>query len=255
MSKIAVIGAGNVATHLAMHLHQAGHIITQIFSRSHINAAQLAPLVHAQPISSLTDIQTDVDFILVAVKDDAVAEIANQINQSKAIVAHTSGSAGIAAVSSHSEHGVFYPLQTFSKSKPVNIKKVPFFIEGNNTASQDALIELATSISNTVQSITSEQLKHIHLAAVFACNFSNHMFSIAHNILAEQNVDFNVLAPLISETVNKALQGNPLKAQTGPAARNDKQTMQAQLDKLPSSGLSKEIYELVSKSIIESLNQ
>ncbi|MGB3946541.1 MAG: F420-dependent NADP oxidoreductase [Bacteroidia bacterium] len=246
---IVFIGSGNVATHLALALKKAGHRIIQVYSQHLEHADALAKLVKAQSIDSIELIDKMADIYIVAVKDDAIEVVVKQLQLSDKIVAHTSGSIDMKALKNASKnYGVFYPLQTFSKNKKVDFKTVPICLEANNSDTFTVLLNLA-QISTNVQSINSKQRKSIHLAAVFACNFSNHLYAIADTILQKNKLSLELLKPLIEETAQKIKTTAPVLAQTGPAVRNDKKIMKNHLEMLSSNSDYQKIYELLSKSI------
>jgi len=151
--------------------------------------------------------------------------------------------------------GVFYPLQTFSKNQKINFKDVPICIEANNKKTLNILSNLAKSVSNNIYFTNSEQRKSLHLAAVFACNFTNHLYSISENILKKENIDFEILKPLIIETANKIKNHSPLEMQTGPAIRNDKEIIKEHLKLLKRNKTEQNIYKLLTENIIKISNQ
>lgn len=247
--RIAIIGAGNVASHLAQVLSKK-HSVKQIASRNLARAQQLAEKIPGcEALQNLSDLHSDLDFYILAVSDSAISETAENLPCVAGIVAHTSGSTPIEALkSSGHAQGVFYPLQTFSKEARVDFSSIPFFIEGSSVEAANALSELASSISRTVHLANSELRAKLHLAAVFGCNFANHLWSIANDILAEAGLDFSIMGPLLQTTLDKALNMPPAKAQTGPAARCDMATIERQEAAL--EGIPKDIYTLITKSII-----
>jgi predicted short-subunit dehydrogenase-like oxidoreductase (DUF2520 family) len=248
---IVIIGSGNVATHLAIAFMKAGHRILSVISRNENNAAQIAEKTRSQYSSDFTSVSSEADFIIVAVKDETIAEIASKLNAGNTIVAHTSGSMEMNVFQDHAKNfGVFYPLQTFHKEKELEINEVPFCIEGNNEASAKALSELAKSISSNIHFVDSEKRKVLHVAAVFACNFSNHFYTIAENILAEKNLSLDILRPLIKETALQVMHKSPSQLQTGPAIRGDEKIMQQHLNYLAAKPELAELYKKVSESII-----
>lgn len=250
--KIIFIGAGNVATHLALALHKKGYIISQVYSRHLSTASPLAKALKCAYTDVIAAIDTTADIYIIAVKDDAVSAIANTLRLKNKIVVHTSGSVPMDALKSVSKnYGVFYPLQTFSKNKKINFNNVPVCIEAINLPTLKNLSTLAQSISDNVQKINSEQRKVIHLAAVFACNFSNHLYAIADNILTANKLSLDILKPLIEETATKIMYNTPADVQTGPAVRNDKETMNSHLQLLQGNKEYQRLYQLLSKSIIE----
>lgn len=246
---IVILGSGNVASHLAVALDQH-YNVAQIFSRDFSNAQLLASkLKNCRYTDNLNMLLCDADFYLISVSDDAIREIISDIPQVSGIVAHTSGSVDIGVLGDiGSAQGVFYPLQTFSKKTPLDISKVPFFIEGTDSQSAYELKNIAKSLSDYVYTADSAQRQSLHLAAVFACNFFNHMLVIASKILEAEGYDINVLEPLIEVTLRKAMSVPPLKVQTGPAVRHDMSTIKKHLDRLNS--FDKDIYSIITEAII-----
>lgn len=249
--KIVLIGAGNVATNIGNAIVSAGHEVSQVWSKTAPSSNQLAKKLGAKPITDIRKLNTNADIYILAIKDDAIRSIAEKIKLKDKLIVHTSGSTDTTVLRKSSEnYGAFYPLQTFSKNKSVNFNAVPLFIEASNKASEKKLLELAGHLSRIVHVANSEKRKIIHLAAVFANNFSNHMYVIAESILKKNKIPFEVLIPLIEETVNKVKFNGPAKMQTGPAIRGDKKIMKEHLRMLAKDKLSKKIYRLVSKSIL-----
>ena len=247
---ISIIGAGNLATQLGNALHKEGYLISQVYSRTQKNAAVLSKKLNAKPISNLKKLSTDASIYIIAVKDDAVEAVAKQLKLKDKIVVHTSGSVSINVLKNCSKnYGVFYPLQTFSKNKTANFKTIPVCIEASNNSTSTTLQYFAKSISGNVQKINSEQRKKIHLAAVFACNFSNHMYAIAETLLKKDKLSLDLLKPLIEETANKIKDNKPNTVQTGPAIRKDKKTMDGHLKLLSKEKDLQKIYTLISDSI------
>lgn len=224
--KTVVIGSGNVASAIAPALEAAGAIdVCQVYSPTPVHAAELAGRLHkAVAVSRPADVATDAELYLVAIKDDAIARIAASLSPvPDAVWLHTSGGIEASEMSSLSpNHGVFYPLQTFSKGREVNLREVPVFIEG---ATEKALLtarRLGEAISPDVIEANGPQRARLHAAAVFACNFTNHLWAIADEILRrETSTDLSVLYPLLRETLRKATLMPPAEAQTGPARRGD----------------------------------
>jgi predicted short-subunit dehydrogenase-like oxidoreductase (DUF2520 family) len=251
-TNIILIGAGNVATQLGLALADAGYKISQVYSKTASAAAALSKKLKANPLTDLKKLDQDAAIYIIAVKDDAIEAIAKQLKLKDKIVVHTSGSVSMEVLKKASKnYGVFYPLQTFTKDKKIDFKAVPICLEGNNKDTSTTLQYFAKSISSNVNLVNSDQRKVIHLAAVFACNFSNHMYAIADDILKKNKLSLDILKPLIEETAQKIRNTSPAKAQTGPAVRGDKKTMEGHLKMLKGDKKLKEIYELVSKHIIK----
>ncbi len=209
IKSISFIGSGNIATHLARVFKSKGFVINEIFSPTTKNASKLALQVGAKVIGNIKDLNLACDLIIICIKDDKIQEVANQLADYKGTIAHTSGSISISVLNQFNYSGIFYPLQTFSKENNVDFTSIPICIEANNKETEDTLVNLAKCLSENVQLINSEQRKAIHLAAVFACNFSNNMYAIAEAILANNNMDLSILKPLIVETANKINQSSP----------------------------------------------
>ncbi len=251
---ITIIGAGRVAWHLSRHLETAGHHICEIWSPDGQSAQQLADrLYEATSTDQLNFEHSEAELFLLAVPDDAIRQIATKLVLPEGtVLAHTSGSKGIDLLTDLPYvAGVFYPLQTFSKEKEVDFRQIPVLIEGETPEATQLLKDIASSLSKKVQYATSEQRKTLHLAAVFACNFTNHLLTIASNILETDELDFKLLHPLINETIQKALHLGPDLAQTGPAIRRDIGTMRAHLESLSDNPELAGIYRLLSESIME----
>lgn len=251
---IAFIGAGNVAWHLAPALDNIGYAVKEVFSRSRSNSSALVKKLYSAEVITITEFDhISADIIIISVPDDAIEEVADQISvPENKIIVHTSGAKPIDLLSYRfSKTGVFYPLQTFSKSKKVDFKDIPILIEGSDRNTEKELFTIARPLSANVKAVSSSDRRYVHLAAVFACNFSNHMLSMAEDILKEKNLDLKLLYPLISETMNKALVMGPKPAQTGPAKRHDLKTLDQHLAMLENNSELAEIYRLLSQHIID----
>ena len=248
MIRVSIIGSGNVAQHLIVAFSKTTDIeLVQVFARKD---AAVAHLINPDKIyTNFNDIIT-ADLFIIAITDDAITEVSAAIPFSNELVVHTSGSVSIEAIDNKNRPGVFYPLQTFSKSKEVDFKTIPICIETKNEKDFEILEKVAKSISNTVYKINSEQRKALHIAAVFVCNFVNHLYQIGNNICIKNDLPFDILKPLIQETANKILTLPPNQAQTGPAKRKDSQTINAHLSFLSDEN-QKEIYKMLTKSIID----
>jgi predicted short-subunit dehydrogenase-like oxidoreductase (DUF2520 family) len=253
--RITIIGSGNVATHLSAAFKNAGHRIVQVYSRNMHNAALLAYHVGAEAIDSPREITGDTDLFILAIKDDAIAEFVPHLSSFNKPIVHTSGAVELQQLLDFTNNaGVFYPLQTFSKTKEVNFREVPLCIEGADETITEMLEGLARDISNNVYRVNSAQRKVLHLAAVFACNFTNHLYSVGEQLLAGSDMSFDMLRPLIAETADKIKEHHPADVQTGPAVRNDDLTMQAHLQMLKKQPDLQEIYTRLSQDIIKNHN-
>ncbi|UII27963.1 DUF2520 domain-containing protein [Fulvivirga maritima] len=252
---VTFIGAGNVAWHLAPALDNAGYAVREVYSSTEKSAKALISRLYQAELKTNLDFSDSASQIfIVSVSDDAIESIAQEIIlPDNAIIAHTSGAQPLSALSySAGENiGVFYPLQTFSKDKKVDFKSTPICIEAENKFTRNTLLDIADTISKKVYKIDSADRKSLHVAAVFACNFTNHFFKIASDILRSKKLEFNLLQPLIAETINKALEIGPDKSQTGPAVRHDFETLDKHMDYLEGNEELSEMYRLISQHIID----
>jgi predicted short-subunit dehydrogenase-like oxidoreductase (DUF2520 family) len=230
--KISFIGAGNVAWHLSQAFEDAGHIICEVYSRDTQKARQLVSMLYDSEIQpDLNFSESETQIIFITVSDDALKSVIERIVLPEGvIVVHTSGTRSLAELQKLLEiysdvpvqTGVFYPLQTFTKEVPIDYKHLPICVEGTSDLVETKLTSLADSISRYVRHVDSDERFILHVAAVFASNFTNHLLSVSHDLLAREQLDFGLLIPLIRTTVEKALQSeDPAKGQTGPARRGD----------------------------------
>nr|WP_294796433.1 Rossmann-like and DUF2520 domain-containing protein [uncultured Mucilaginibacter sp.] len=250
--RITIIGSGNVATHMAAALKNAGHNIVQVYSRDMQNAALLAYHVKAEPVDDLQHLNSDTDVFVIAVKDDVIGVIAEQLAKHDKLMVHTSGATDLYALLAFTDKaGVLYPLQTFSKIKEVNFRQVPLCIEGADASISRQIEELAQSISNNIYRVDGAQRKILHMAAVFACNFPNYLYEVARQLLDDKGLDFELLRPLILETAQKVQERLPAQVQTGPAVRNDIGTMNDHLKLLAETPHLQQIYTMLSQGIIK----
>ena len=243
--QIVLIGSGNVAFHLAKAFSEAQIPISQIFGR---NTTELQKISEQFSIPFSTETLADADLYIISVSDSSIAEVSALIKNKNVLVAHTSGSVSREALSGNYRKSVFYPLQTFSKSKNLDYSKIPFFIDAENENDEEILKNLASKISKNVMLANDEKRKYIHLTAVFACNFVNHLYARAKEISDSQGIPFEYFLPLIDETTQKIHELEPKLAQTGPAIRNDEKVL-----KLHESLLTDEeklkIYKTLNESI------
>lgn len=247
---IVCIGSGNVATHLAMAFKAMGAEIKQVWSPQFRHAERLAALTRSQPFSDWAELSPDADCYLIAVKDDAIAAVAGRLQQVKGIVVHTSGATPLKTLAgAGSGQGVLYPLQTFSRSKPVDLTRVPIGVEGDCSDTLEKVSAIAGLISPLVHPVNTAQRQVLHLSAVFACNFSNHLYALSSSLLSAQGLGFDLIRPLILETAEKVQYAEPREVQTGPAVRQDSQTMLRHLEQLKDQPGLQQIYEMLSDSI------
>lgn len=253
--KIAIIGTGNVAWHLGLALENAGHVLTAIAGRNK-NQVELAASNYYQAQAVIgTDLSNiEADIAILCVSDDAIEEVAQNLKLPlDCVLAHSSGTKPLSSLGyAQTENiGVFYPLQTFTKGKKVDFNNIPICIEADNRNALSSLRSLASSISQTVSELNSKERAVIHLSAVFASNFSNHMLLIAKGIMEHNDMDYDLLKPLITETINKSLSNDPEFAQTGPAKRGDLETLDKQLKALKGDPDTAELYQKVSQHILD----
>lgn len=253
---IVFIGAGNLATNLAKSLHDHGYKIKQVYSRTLRSAKELANMTDASYTSDIQDLVSEADLFILSVTDDAIKEILEKLMVKQGLIVHTAGSVPMNIFESYFEDfGVFYPLQTFNKQKEVDFSNVPVCLEANSEQNLKILDSIARSLTQQVYYLDTEQRLHIHIAAVFACNFTNFMFVSAENILQKQGIPFHILNSLIQETTQKIYDDIPSALQTGPAVRNDKKTVDKHLKLLSDAELFKNLYSFVSDAIRKYYNK
>ncbi len=256
--RVSFIGSGNVAWHLAPELDNHGYFVSEVFSKNPSNAQKLIDRLYN------ASLKTDLDFsnsdsivFIIAVTDDNIVEIAKEIAlPNDAILVHTSGSQPLDVLdfAATENIGVFYPLQTFSKNKKVKFSNIPICIETRNDYTKGLLKTIGERIFNKVIFIDEDERKILHIAAVFACNFTNHMLTLSQDLTKSKDLDFDILKPLIVETIEKALDIGPEEAQTGPAIRNDFQTIQNHLADLENHNDLRSVYDLITQHIINRNN-
>ena len=250
--KIIFIGAGNLATHLATELFNAGHDIVQVYSRTEKSAKLLAVQAGAEPITDLEKLTHDADACIIAVKDSALEMLLPEVcaERTSMVFMHTAGSMPMSLFEGHAEHyGVLYPMQSFSKKRAVNFHEIPCFLEWNDSRAEAVIKQLAENVSDAIYEADSEERKHLHLAAVFASNFVNHCYEMTSQLLRKYDLPFDVMLPLVDETASKVHCMKPSEAQTGPAVRYDENVMNMHMQMLEDEPLMKSIYETMSKSI------
>lgn len=255
--RIVLIGAGNVATSIGGALKAAGHEISALYSRTEQSAKELSEKLRVPYTASLNKLPHDADIYISMLKDDALMQLAPEIValNRKALFVHTAGSLPLSLWkdAGAEKYGVLYPMQTFSKGKRVDIQNVPLFVEGSSEQVLQEIMHMAKSLSQKVKELDSESRKRLHIAAVFACNFTNRMYAISNVLLEESGVDFKVMLPLIEETAEKVATLPPSQAQTGPAIRGDVRVMDSHLESLKSHPDFAEIYKLMSDNILKSI--
>ena len=252
---VSFIGSGNLAWHLAPALDNLGYVVKEVYSRNAKHAAELTGrLYQAEVRKSLDFSASQSKIFVIVVKDDAISSIAQEIVlPDDAILVHTSGSQPLSLLEfAATEHtGVLYPLQTFTKNAKISFKDVPMFIEATDHHAEGVLMGVARALSSKVRKASAEERKALHIAAVFASNFSNHMMTISNELMEANKMDFTWLKPLISETLTKALAIGPANAQTGPAKRGDLRILDEHMEFLRQQPDLAKIYEIISQHIID----
>lgn len=250
--RIVLVGAGNVATHLGMAWQKAGYEIVQVCSRTPASALELANRLGVGYTTSLEEICADADVYVVMLKDAVLQELIPNIvkGRNNALFVHTAGSMPMNVWENHAcRYGVLYPMQTFSKAREVDFTSVSFFVEATGKAELAVLKSMATSLSPKVYEATSAQRASLHMAAVFACNFANHMYALSARLLEKNGLPFDAMLPLIDETARKVHELHPQDAQTGPAVRRDANVMGKHLTMLADEPDLSEMYKIISDSI------
>lgn len=232
---IILIGAGNLATNLGMALCKAGHTIIQVYSRTMASAETLAEKLHSQPTTDIEKLASNADIYIVALKDNVIASLLPDLTKGREdrLFVHTAGSMPADIFKPYvKQYGVLYPMQTFSKTRLVSFEHIPCFIEANTPQTLQTIQQLVSSLCDRVIELPSEKRKLLHLAAVFACNFSNLCYHLADKVLATENIPFDVMLPLIDETALKVHDMPPAMAQTGPAIRYDRNVIDKHIEML-----------------------
>ncbi|WP_298761676.1 Rossmann-like and DUF2520 domain-containing protein [uncultured Psychroserpens sp.] len=246
MISVVILGAGNVAHHLYKAFVSSETVSVKQRYNRHIKSLE----AYKTDVAITDDLNqlVEADIYIIAVSDDAIAELSEQLPFENRFVVHTSGSVSAYDLDKKNRRGVFYPLQTFSKSANIDFSQVPICLETLMKKDYMALKNLASAISTITKRVNSDQRAALHLAAVFVNNFTNQLYRVAHEITESQGAEFDLLKPLILETANKVQDHSPYKAQTGPAKRNDKKTIKRHL-KLLDNEHHKDLYKLLTASI------
>ncbi|WP_139959515.1 Rossmann-like and DUF2520 domain-containing protein [Flavicella sediminum] len=247
MITITLLGGGNLATHLAeLFIKTPGIQLLQIYNR---NLQAISAFKNSTELTDSLNNLKAADIYIICIADKSIKEIADQLTNKKGLLVHTSGAMDIAILGKREKKGVFYPLQSFSKNKPVDFQHIPICIEASTEKDVLLLKDLAEKISTKVYRIDSSQRKTLHIAAVFVNNFVNHLYKIGEDICTENKIPFEILHPLILETATKLNKLSPTEAQTGPASRNDQETIKIHESKLDLQ--QKEIYQLLTAAILK----
>lgn len=254
--KIIIIGAGNVATHLGLAWVEAGYEVAQVYSRTPESAALLGQKLHAQYTHLPENVSRDADVYIFSLKDNSYQDVLDKLNLKSKLLLHTSGSLDLGILKGYSDHiGVIYPLQTFSKNKSIDLGHTPFLLEAKHDSDLKVIQELARAISDNILIISSQQRAILHVAAVVSCNFVNFLYSSAETVLLDNDLNFNLLRPLILETAQKVMSESPYLVQTGPAKRGDSTVIETHVELLQKYPELQRLYKDFSRQIIVSYQQ
>ncbi|MFW5777637.1 MAG: Rossmann-like and DUF2520 domain-containing protein [Bacteroidota bacterium] len=251
VEKIVLIGAGNVATQIGLSLIKKGYQIERVYSRTIDSARQLARKIDSSFTNDLEQMPANAHLCIFSVSDHALEEVLVKFPHKDLLSVHTSGSMDMSVFerAGFKRYGVFYPLQTFSKDIPSDFDAIPVLIESAMKSDLSVIQKIAGDMSKDVREVSSQQREILHIAAVFACNFTNHMLAVSDLLLRENKLDVSLLYPLIEETIRKVRYGKPIDLQTGPAVRNDKNVIEKHLNKLLSSPHFHKMYNFMTESI------
>lgn len=250
--KVVILGAGNVGTHLGRAFIAGGNEVLQVYSRSMESARKLADELECAFATRTDSLDTAADVYIIAVTDDAIADLAARFPLKEKLLVHTSGTTPMDVLQTGSaHHGVFYPLQTFSKVVPVHFRNIPVCLEASSETNMQMLESLARSLTDKVYRIDSTDRQKLHVAAVFACNFVNHMYAVAADILEQQGLPIDLLRPLMEETTRKVMTGEPGDMQTGPARRKNQKVLDKHAELLAKNPEYRALYVTISKSILK----
>lgn len=249
--KITLIGSGNVATTLGKLIKNAGHSFLQVISRNEQHAKKLADILDAEACTDISNINSLADIYIIAVSDNAINSIAENLTLPGKIVVHTSGAASKEILKTVTEnYGVFYPLQSIRKEKE-ETPVIPFLLDASNTETLNTLKSFAASVSENVFEANDEQRLKLHVGAIFVSNFTNHLFALVESYCEQENIPFKMLIPLINETALRLNEFSPKNVQTGPAIRNDTTTIQKHLQELNNYPELQKIYATLTESILK----
>lgn len=247
MIRVIILGYGNLGRHLSKSLHAASDLeLVQVYNRS----SKKVDLPEIEFTNDLTELK-QADVYVLAVSDDVISDLSDRLPFENRLVVHTSGVVPMSALNSKNRKGVFYPLQSFSNGRTIDFSEIPICLEAEKEKDLEVLRQIATNLSDNVQEINSEKRKQLHVAAVFVNNFVNHLYLTASELLAEHELDFDLLRPLIKETAAKLDQLSVYEAQTGPAKRNDLETIKKHLHLLDNKR-QKKLYKMLTKAIRKS---
>jgi len=251
LKPVTLIGNGNVAWHLGTAFRQAGVMIAKVYGRDTEKAKELAQYLGAEAINDLQEISVCDEIVFLCVKDDAIADIAASFLKTPRLLVHTSGTVSMHILDGKAEHiGVFYPLQSLHRNRPVNWSEIPLCLEASSSEFLDELTMLASQLSNKVIYLSSEQRRWLHVAAVIVSNFTNFLYIQAESLCHEHGLSFQLLQPLIMETARRLESSSPGNWQTGPARRNDVQVMNLHIQLLKDNPVMQQLYREFSEHIV-----
>lgn len=249
---VAIIGSGNLATNLSLELTKKAVNINLVYSKTIDNAGYLAKKINAKVLENLSDLEDNLDLIILSITDNAYDEVLNKLSVTSVPIVHTAGSIPLDIFKDKFQHyGVFYPFQTFSKQRILNFEHIPVCIEANSTLLLEQLDDLGKLISKRVYKLTSEQRQKLHLCGIISNNFSNFLYTLAGDYLEKEGMDFEILLPLIKETIEKLEDLPPKKAQSGPAVRGNKNVIAKHKELLKNEPRLLNLYSLLSENILE----
>lgn len=252
---VSIIGSGNVANSIGISMLNAGFKIKYVYSRNIKKAQKLAKILKAKFTNNPEIIKKQSAINFICITDSAINDVAKKIANSNSVLIHTSGSTDIEVLKKYTKNcGVFYPVQTFSIQAIQDFSKINVCVEFSNKNVYNILQNIGKKLKVNLIKLNSSQRLNLHIAAVFANNFTNHMMAISENLCSSNKIDFNILKPLISETFEKIKNNTPYNVQTGPALRNDKNILKKHLIELKKNINYFKIYSFVSKSIAETYN-
>jgi predicted short-subunit dehydrogenase-like oxidoreductase (DUF2520 family) len=249
---IAFIGSGNMSSHLIPAFKSAGYEVTGLYSRNAMSASQLAAVHGIRNYASINDITADIIFLCV--KDDSIESVATQLQNHDALIVHTSGSTSSSVLTSNKNYGVFYPVQSMKRGTAINFEALPICVLGSTPENSQILKSIANAVSKKVYDANDDQRLAIHLSAVITNNFVNHLIVVAKELLEDNNLDYDIIQPLLANTLEKLAQKPYNFQQTGPASRGDTNIINKHLDLLNENPLLKEIYQSITNSIIQHEN-
>jgi len=248
--QVVMIGSGNAASVIAKLILQSGHDIIQVVSRHRAHAVKLANFLNAAATDSILEISQDADIYVIAVSDDAISVVADQLHLNNKLVVHMAGAVSKEVLKNVSaSYGVLWPLQSLRKEID-HIPNIPFIVDGNDQATTSRIALFASSLSKTVKVANDTERQKLHLASVVAANFANHFYALAQEFCLQEAIDFKLIIPLMIETAERIKTHAAAEMQTGPAARKDRQTMERHLLLLDNYPEIKNLYQLVSNSIM-----